>query len=365
MTQKLRFCSGSSSRLQQNLTALLALNNDFLTLYQQMIKSAVSYRHSPKSFSKSSSVKSNSITPLGRPLVRYMKLSAKLAQNTLNIKHISALKLGKTLSIDFMDLGSSSIWLSLISICLARKTLDDLLWFVVNSKTGDNTIYPRSKGTVAEIDKSLNRSLKRQIEPSQPAIAEKQKKSVRFQSPPAPPPMPSLAAISIPKSLTPVSSMRKDFGNYLRRCIHRPEHEGVCVCIVENSGTCKSTLHPLSAASSLNAQLSQESTFPAHKLARNALLFSLAVVFLEIAHSAMMEKLYRPIDLTSGQGTPYTQSFVARRLAKSEYSVLGPRHHKIVGRLVECDFGCGDNLSNHRLQAVIHNKVICPLEQLE
>ena len=137
------------------------------------------------------------------------------------------------------------------------------------------------------------------------------------------------------------------------------------MCVLENSGTRKSTLYPLSAASCLNAQLSQESTFPAHKLAQNALLFSLAVVFLEIAHWAMMKNYTDQLTLRTGKGIFYTQSFVARRLAKSEYGVLGPRHRKIVERLVECDFGGGDNLSNHQLQAAIHNEVTCPLEELE
>ena len=114
-----------------------------------------------------------------------------------------------------------------------------------------------------------------------------------------------------------------------------------------------------------NEQLSRVSAFPPHTLARNTFLFSLAVVFLEIAHSSTLETLQRPVDLMNGQENLYTQFFVARRLAKYEYSVLGPRYHKIVERLVECDFGCGDDLSSRQLQAAIYNEVICPLEQLE
>ena len=114
-------------------------------------------------------------------------------------------------------------------------------------------------------------------------------------------------------------------------------------------------------------QLSRVSASSPHQLARNALLFSLAIVLLEIAHSARLETMYRPIDLSSSndQENPYTRFFAARRLAKSEYSNLGTRYHKIVERLVECDFGCGEDLRNRQLQAAIHNEVICPLDQLE
>ena len=67
----------------------------------------------------------------------------------------------------------------------------------------------------------------------------------------------------------------------------------------------------------------------------------------------------------NGQENLYTEFLVARRLAKDEYSVLGPRYHKIVERLVECDFGCGDDLSSRQLQAAIHNEIVWPLDQLE
>ena len=75
--------------------------------------------------------------------------------------------------------------------------------------------------------------------------------------------------------------------------------------------------------------------------------------------------MYRPHDHINGEENPYTQFFAARRLARSDYSNLGPRYHKIVERLLECDFACGDDLSNRQLQAAVHNEVICPLEQLE
>ena len=112
-------------------------------------------------------------------------------------------------------------------------------------------------------------------------------------------------------------------------------------------------------------QLSRASELPPHNLARNPLLFSLGVVLLEIAHTSTMEKLQRPVDLDNGREDLYTEFFAARRLAKSAKTDMGPTYHNIVEKVVECDFGCGMDLNDPRLQAAFHHDVICPLERLE
>ena len=114
-----------------------------------------------------------------------------------------------------------------------------------------------------------------------------------------------------------------------------------------------------------DGQLSRSSTFPPHTLARNPLLFSLGVILLEIAYSSTLESFQRPNDLNNGRRDLYTEFFVARRLASSGQSALGGSYHKIVERLVECDFGCGNDLSDLQLQMALYNDVICPLERLE
>ena len=106
------------------------------------------------------------------------------------------------------------------------------------------------------------------------------------------------------------------------------------------------------------------STDPLPKLARNSLLFNLAVILLEIAHLSTLESLQQPIDLVPDQES-YTEFFLARRLSRSNYTDLGPRYHSIIERLVECDFGCGHDLEKLQLQAAFHKEVICPLESLE
>lgn len=114
-----------------------------------------------------------------------------------------------------------------------------------------------------------------------------------------------------------------------------------------------------------DGQLSRSSTFPPHTLARNPLLFGLGVVLLEIAYSSTLESLQRPNDLDSSQRDLYTEFFVARRLAMAGHSDMGGSYHKVVERLVECDFGCGNDLSDIQLQVALYKDVICPLERLE
>ena len=114
-----------------------------------------------------------------------------------------------------------------------------------------------------------------------------------------------------------------------------------------------------------HGQISRASTFPQHRMARNPLLFSLGVLLLEIAYSSPLESFQGPCDLQDGVENRYTEFFLARRLAKSGCSGMGIKYDKIIERLVECDFGCGDDLNNVQLQAALHNEVVFPLEQLD
>ena len=112
-------------------------------------------------------------------------------------------------------------------------------------------------------------------------------------------------------------------------------------------------------------QVSCASAFPAYSLARNPLLFGLGVILLEIAYTSTLENLQSSVDLENGQANRYTEFFTARRLAKTAKTDMGGKYHKVVEKLVECDFGCGTNLNDTHLQAAFHDDVIRPLETLE
>lgn len=328
----------------------------------------------------------------------------------------------------------------------------DLIWFVVDSTSGD-ALELGNSDTINDHHDSFNQSLKRQIEPALSATQKKAKKSVRFQSaalPPASTP-PTLSTAAIANAILSSDSMRKDFCDFIRRRLRGPLQGSECVGVLENTESCRNFVYPsankycrqkrqavslgqiISSVSKRQAfggialferlrlaktlaiavlqyhstpwlgtswrsedvyffsdeltsakdmpsltsphlnvkvngpcgQLSRASTFPPHNLARNPLLFSLGVVLLEIAYTSTLESLRSPIDLDNGREDRYTEFFAARRLANSAKTDMGSHYHKIVERLVECDFGCGTDLNNPQLQAAFHRDVICPLEKLE
>lgn len=111
--------------------------------------------------------------------------------------------------------------------------------------------------------------------------------------------------------------------------------------------------------------LSQKSGNLPLKLAPNTLLFSLGVVLLEIAYSSTLHGLQQPSDLENGQEGRYTEFFAAKRLADSLGREMGGSYRKIVKKLLQCDFGCGDDLNDPELQALFHRDVVCELERLE
>lgn len=100
-------------------------------------------------------------------------------------------------------------------------------------------------------------------------------------------------------------------------------------------------------------------------LAPNPLFFSLGVVLLELAYSSTLQNLQKQCDLDNGRETMYTEFFIARRLASTVVREMGRTYGKIVKKLLQCDFGCGDDLEDPELRGVFHRDVVCELERLE
>ncbi|KAL8817889.1 MAG: hypothetical protein Q9191_008059 [Dirinaria sp. TL-2023a] len=100
-------------------------------------------------------------------------------------------------------------------------------------------------------------------------------------------------------------------------------------------------------------------------LAPNPILFGLGVVLLEIAYSAPLKSLQKPCDLENGIQNQFSEFFTARRLASSIGREMGSSYGTIVKKLLQCDFGCGDDFSSHDLQAGYYRDVICELGRLE
>ena len=332
----------------------------------------------------------------------------------------------------------------------------DLLWFIMDSTISD-AIERGSNFMAPALKSHLVQSLKRQLEPDPPPTGKKAKNNVRSRIPtPATNPSPNPPAMSPPAMMVPSphglkDSMRKDFCDHLRRYYREPLQDTTCICVLEDTDSCRNVVYPSSSAiraqrcqpislgqlissfskqgakrrvplyeklhlaktlavavlqyhatpwlrmswrsedvyffglddgalsqdmpsliphlnvkvRGLNGQLPKSSTFSTHSFVRNPLLFSLGVVLLEIAYSSTLQSLQQPDDLVNYQENQYTEFFVARRLAKAADTDLGSKYHNIVERLVECDFACGTDLNDRKLQIAFYNDVIYPLDKLE
>lgn len=117
--------------------------------------------------------------------------------------------------------------------------------------------------------------------------------------------------------------------------------------------------------SSLNHSGSSSTTNTTTTLAPNALFFSLGVVLLELAYSSTLQNLKQQCDLEDGRETKYTEFFIAKRLSSTVVREMGRTYGKIVKKLLQCNFGCGDDLEDPELRGVFHRDVVCELERLE
>ena len=99
---------------------------------------------------------------------------------------------------------------------------------------------------------------------------------------------------------------------------------------------------------------------------RNALMFSLGVLLLEIAYSRDWETLKKQTCASTPSDGQYREFFQARTIAKRRGSSGMPeRYHEVSQKLIECDLGQGDDLSKPEMQAAFQGNVISPLEDLE
>lgn len=114
-----------------------------------------------------------------------------------------------------------------------------------------------------------------------------------------------------------------------------------------------------------NGSFSRPSTFPSRIFAPNPFLFGLGVMLLELAYETPIRNLMRPIDLDNGQEDQHTEFFVARRLSRSGSSQMGLKYNEIARSCLHCDFGCGDDLNDAKLQQEFYRKVVCELGALE
>ncbi|KAI9810423.1 MAG: hypothetical protein M1832_001350 [Thelocarpon impressellum] len=106
-------------------------------------------------------------------------------------------------------------------------------------------------------------------------------------------------------------------------------------------------------------------TDPSRAFVRNALLYRLGLVLLELAYEAPINSLKLPRDLPDGPEDRHSEFFTAKRLSGSIGKEMGSTFGEIVRKCLQCDFGKGDDLAKPALQEAFHQDVVCELGRLE
>ena len=443
MATKLRF-SFSKSRLEENLKALRALNDDFRTLSSQTAATHVTIREPVRYTYKEIQVY-RTIRKASQQV--YKALGKACTKHTEHLAHFNP-------KVEHEPCQGAEIAEMKFKMAFTHLTLTGLsqvepVWFVVDSLSEGSEITGRFK-RAPKIDQ-LTASLKRQSNTTQVGEKAKSKKQVRFQ-PSTQSPTTSVLSVHVQSALLSMPSIRRDFCDYLRRFVsQRHCNPEACMALLEATGGCKHLVYPSPSTSNrtnkqavslqhyissiskrngssgipqyerlrlakdlatavlqyhgtpwlkltwrsedviffgqlhgtsdhevldlivphLNVKVKGpdaenfQATCVTRNIAPNSILFGLGVVLIEIAYSATLQSLQQPSDLCDGTDSSFSEFFTAKRLASSLGREMGISYGKIVKKLIQCDFGCGDDLNEPDLQAGFYKDVVCELDRLE
>lgn len=244
MAKKLRF-SFSKGRLDENLTALRSLNDDFRTLSSQTAGplraagvSKGSARHDTKEVQICRTIGKASgqvYKALGKACTKH---SEHLAHFNLKVEHEPC----RGTMVPELKFNMAFTHLTLAGLCQVEP-----VWFVVDSIIGDAEMAGHTKD-VPKLDQ-LTGSLKRQTSISQDCVKNRSKKRVHFESSTHIAPNNDLSS-RLSNALA-VPSIRRDFCDYLRKCMSQtPCKPDDLKALLETTDGCKHIvcLSPMTAA---------------------------------------------------------------------------------------------------------------------
>ena len=232
VSKKLRF-SISKSRLDENLSVLKSLNDDFGRLSAQTSKlgarRACCTQRAPKKLSRDIE-KFQAVKKASQKL--FEALSGACTKHTEHLAHFCVE--AKHVSHDETSPPQIQFNLAFTHLTLTgTASAGDPIWFVIESILGD-----RTAGAAANINSDIldfTQSLKRQNEIPSVQVAKKSKKCVRFQSPTSTPQPSRPPPCVVPGEPLPNLRLRRNFCNHLRDFCHRPPQSNACVGLLEDS----------------------------------------------------------------------------------------------------------------------------------
>jgi hypothetical protein len=98
---------------------------------------------------------------------------------------------------------------------------------------------------------------------------------------------------------------------------------------------------------------------------RNPYTYRLSVILLELACQTPLSKLNEEDSILAPGETPSTEFEIANSISKTLSTDMGLPSQKMVQKYLNCDFGCGADLQDPKLQEAVQKEVVGELENLE
>ncbi|KAL4948845.1 hypothetical protein BDW69DRAFT_188891 [Aspergillus filifer] len=91
--------------------------------------------------------------------------------------------------------------------------------------------------------------------------------------------------------------------------------------------------------------LSQSPPLELFQIVRNAVIFGLGIMFLELAYQVPLEDLQEPGDIKNGRSPEFVEYFAAHRLLRPTNRTVSKSLKNIITQCLNCDFGQGSDFT--------------------
>ncbi|KAL8723600.1 MAG: hypothetical protein Q9225_000142 [Loekoesia sp. 1 TL-2023] len=422
LVKKILFCL-SKSPLEKYISSLRDLNDDFIKISNQVTKADALrvHRDDPppkihdKAISKYTAVREASekvYQALSRACTKHSEHLALFCFNPMwdTYDTNSSLEVKFRIAITRIPLAAAAY--------AQVSDQAEPIWFMIDTVSAGAVVF-HSANSQAEGKINgepsfhpVSHNLKRELDIAAPQPTRKTRKTVRSRTPDDSESL-EISAKSPMSELSSIPRLRKDFCDILRNQVRHVSPLCMsysCLGILENTGNvkhriyappidiCYRSRHKISLNELIASRANHDISDHLSTLEKLRLAKTLAVTVLQYYSTPWLDSAWRStdifffdtdrakgsqkaLDLSSphvnvkvkelnepiddSRETAYPEFFVAKRLATTVVREMGRTYGKIVKKLLQCDFGCGDDLNDPSLRSMFHKDVVCELERLE